>query len=120
MTVRELPADEWEKLLGLPIAENGLPDPASTRIIVAEDDGEIVGCWSFLLTTFLEGLWVDEAYRKGLTFGRLAGATLQLMAQEGIPQASTLVQSEEVERLALRLGFQPVEGKLMSLNFGQN
>ena len=66
-TTRLLPPDEWDKLKGTEL-ETLAPylNPEHTRIIVVENEvGQIVGCWSLLQFTHAEGLWIAPEHRNG-------------------------------------------------------
>lgn len=116
MIVRRLPFEEWDRLEGLPIAQAPLPDPDASIILVAETpEGEIVGTWEAVAPIVLEGLWIHENYRNGITAGKLLREMKSQLNALGIPQAFTLVQSPEVKDLAVKAGFTVLPGELCML-----
>lgn len=117
VTIRPLPPQEWDKLQGLPLTAERIPDPYSCTVLVAENSsGEIVGTWMFAPIAFLEGMWVREDYRRKSSVGaRLVKAMKTLLLQWGVPTTYTVVQSKDVQDLAERVGFSPVPAQLMCL-----
>ena len=64
MIARVLPKEEWHRLGDLPISELfPFVRPEDIRVIVVEAEGAIVGTWTLLRMTHLEGIWVDEKHR---------------------------------------------------------
>ena len=117
VTVRELPVEEWSRLEGYPIATNELPDPDRCAVLVAEDDGKIIGTWGVVLAPFLEALWVDADYRqKTFTAAKMLIGMRNMLEERGIHQAFTLVQSPYVLELAQKAGFQVLDGDLCMIN----
>lgn len=117
VSVRELPVEEWGKLEGYPIATNGLPDPDRCAVLVAEEDGKIVGTWGVVFAPFLEGLWVDADYRqRTFTAAKMLIGMKHMLEDKKIPQALTLVQTPYVLELAQKAGFQVLDGDLCMIN----
>lgn len=116
VTVRRLPPEEWTaKLSSLPFAANGLPDPAASIVLVAENpEGEIVGLWSVGMVPMLDGLWSREDYRKhSWVAAKLLKGMKETLTALGLPGAFTLVQTPEVLILALKAGFEKVPGDVL-------
>lgn len=65
ITTRVLPPLEWDRP---EVAELMTLHPfvadTDMQIIVVEDEGKIVGRWAVLRLVHLEGVWIDEAYRR--------------------------------------------------------
>lgn len=121
VTVRELPVEEWEKLKGRKIATHELPDPARCAVLVAEDEGKIVGTWGVVLTPFLEGLDLDSEYQKyTFTAAKMLIGMRQMLEEKGIAQAFTLVQTPYVLGLAQKAGFEVLDGNLCMINLKDN
>jgi hypothetical protein len=61
MTRRILPAAEWSRLVGTEL-ENVWPhlDPDRSVVIVVEDEGQIIGCWSAFDVLHAEGIWIAD------------------------------------------------------------
>lgn len=115
LTVRELPTEEWDRLIGLPFAANGLPDPALAAIVVAEQDGRIVGVWAALTAVHLDGLWVDPAERGTTVAGRLLREMKTLLLDRGVTVSFTMVSDPQVAILAYKAGFTRYPGDLFML-----
>lgn len=72
MTIRELPSEEFYKLEGHKALKGLVPDPTTSKIIVAENEaGEIVGFWFMVQVVHLEPIWIAPEYRSGLIAGRM-------------------------------------------------
>ncbi len=114
MTIRELPFEEWDKLEGLPIAENGLPSPDVMIMVAENEDGVIVGHWTAGTILMLEGLWVNEAYRKpSSVLWRLFTGMIDKLEEDGIPDVHTIVQTDEMLELAQHGGFKVIPGHFL-------
>ncbi len=120
MVIRELPQDEWHRLLDLPIGENGLPSP-DVLVVVAEDDkNDIVGVWTAGPIMVLEGLWVHPDHQKKTALYRIFDFMIKHLRGLGIPAVFSIVQTEEMAQLAAHGGFKPLDGQLIVLNLGDN
>tara|TARA_R110000868_G_scaffold368235_1_gene631292 strand:+ start:1092 stop:1451 length:360 start_codon:yes stop_codon:yes gene_type:complete len=117
MVVRELPPEEWFKLLDLPLGEHGLPGEDVT-VVVAEDNNEIVGVWTAGPILVLEGLWVREDHQKKTALFRIFSFMIDRLKALKIPWVYSIVQTPEMAQLAAHGGFQPLEGQLIVLNLG--
>lgn len=116
-TPRLLPPEEWDKLLGLPFAENGLPDPNSTILFVAETpDGVIHGIWGIFLQPMLDGLWVDPEYRTTPVASQLLKTVKGFLQEQGVQTAFTVISEPTVMTLAHKAGFVRAPGDLWLLN----
>jgi hypothetical protein len=115
-TPRVLPPEEWERLRGLPFATNGLPDPASSVIIVVETpDGEIVGLWALMLQPFLDGLWTHPDHQHKLAAGQLLRTMKAVLQEYGVSTAFTIISDPAVMALAHKAGFTRAPGDLWLL-----
>lgn len=105
MTLRDLPADEWHRLPDEAFPD-GLPDPATSVILVVEEDGVIVG-----LTTLVQVVhaghasWIAPEHRGGLVLGKLWAGVRQVLDGYRIDQAYSFADSPEVASYLSRLGF---------------
>lgn len=114
--IRQLPFEEWDKLEGLPIATNGLPNPDTSAIIAAQDeDGNVIGVWAAMTPIVLEGLWIREDHRHSTVAGRLLINMKQFLRSINVDRAFTLVQAPEIKALAEKAGFNAIPGDLMML-----
>lgn len=100
MTTRILPPEEWSKVAHTDIAAFlAHAEPRDVQIVVVEDEGCIVACWSVLRVTHLEGVWIDPAFRRHFGVARrLLEATLRT-AREWGGWAFTGAQTDDVRRL---------------------
>jgi hypothetical protein len=118
-TVRQLPAEEWARLLDLePFASGGLPDPEHWRIIVAEVDGRIVGFCGLFNTVHWDPWWIDQAYQKHpAVFGGLLRAGLGVLTEFGVQTVHTTVPDirPDLQALVEHFGFIEAPGKLYVL-----
>lgn len=114
---RVLPLEEWDKLVSLPFASNGLPDPATTIVFVDETAaGQIIGVWGLFLQPMLDGLWSDPDHRGTLVAGRLLKAMKAFLQAQGITYAFTVISAPEVMTLAHKAGFVRAPGDLWMLH----
>jgi hypothetical protein len=113
---RLLPPAEWEKLMALPFAANGLPDPHSTILFVDETaEGEIVGLWGIFLQPMLDGLWIHEDHRHTIIAGQLLKTVKDFLQEQGIAVAFTQISEPGVMTLAHKAGFVRAPGDLWVL-----
>ena len=114
--VRVLPPDEWDRLLGLPFALNGLPNVETTILFVAETPtGEIVGLWGIFLNPMLDGLWVEPNHRHTLIAGQLLRTMKAFLQEQGVSYAFTVISDPPVMTLAHKAGFVRAPGDLWIL-----
>ncbi len=101
MTTRVLPTGEWSILADTdfgPILTR--LNPAATTIIVAEDEGDLIGCWGLITFAHVEGLWIAPSHRKrGRVLVRLWDAMRALATGRSIDVVYTGALCGEVERL---------------------
>lgn len=119
-TVRDLPCEEWDRLLGFePFASQGLPPPETSRIIVAEVASaagpQIVAYWGLFFALHAEPLWIHPDYRRrpGLV-RRLWTGMLDTMRSLNASTAFACVFDENVptQRLAGKAEFTKLPGSL--------
>lgn len=109
---RLLPPAEWPRLAGTE-AEALWPllDPAKAQIIVIEQDGVIVGCWTLMQVLHAECLWVAPSARKrGVVFRHLLSFLRRTASAAGFTTVATAASSDEVRRLLDRFGAVRVPG----------
>lgn len=113
MTSRILPPHEWPKLAGTE-AETLWPhlDPEQARVLVVEDEtGAIVGCWTVLRMVHVEAVWIREDYRGA--FGvvkRLLFGMRDIAREWGARTVLTGAMTDQVRALITSLGGQPLPG----------
>ena len=121
LTTRLLPPDEWDKLKGTELETlTPILVPEHTRIIVVEDEqGKVVGCWSLLQFTHAEGLWIAPEHRNGSgVFRRLLIRAKEELAEMHESIVWTGAVSESVEKMLVRAGAVPVPGTHYLLSSG--
>lgn len=111
--VRELPEEEWPRLmeLGDPNLKE-LPDRGGrVRIFVEEEDQEIIGYWMVAAVVHIEPCWVRPDKRGGFVVHRLWGAVRGFLDSCRIPQAFCLTEQAPVANYLTRLGLQELPEK---------
>lgn len=111
MTTRILPRDEWPKLAGTE-AETVWPHFGdSTRVVVVEADGQIVGCHVLVPVLHVECLWVHPDHRRKAGVARRLWTAVQREAREffGARWVQTGAASDEVRQLLAHVGGVKVE-----------
>lgn len=113
MTTRLLPPSEWPRLAGTEVDPvwPRLP-PGQSRVLVIEDEGEIVG--TLVLVTFVhaECLWIHPDYRRGVTVLRRLLDGLWAAAQDlGVTRLWSGSVSDGTSDLLRRLGGTEIPGR---------
>lgn len=105
MTTRLLPPSEWPRLAGT------LLDPAwrdlgiEDRVLVVEQDGQIVACGALLQRWHLEGFWTHPDYRGKASVGRrLWAATKALVAGMRVREVLCMATTKEGRHLIEAFG----------------
>lgn len=108
MRIRELPPDEWHKLLSLPtFIDCPLPPAEHSKVVVAEDDnGKIIAHMLALDMVHIEGTWIDPAHRNGTTGIRLWHGMQALLDNCQVKSALCLSDRDEIDGYLTRLGMQ--------------
>lgn len=118
VTIRELPAAEWERLrLGVPILAGELPDPNKTAVMVIEEAGEIVGWWFVFYAIHVEPMLIPPHLRKNPSVIRqLWGGVLNILDRAQANLAFAVIEDKDLPNgnadYAGRLGFQKLAGSL--------
>lgn len=111
--LRFLPPEEWGKLEG-PLTRTQ-PDPKHTLILVAEEEGKIVGTWAATELITMEGLWVAEKYRGSALPVKIYNTMIEELKKLGVPGVLAVIENPSVISQAERLGFQYHLGHPMTL-----
>lgn len=114
MVIRALPPDEWHRLDGTELGGEVrcLLSHDVAKVLVVEDEGEIVGCWAVLTVRHLEGFWVAPSRRRDASVKRaLLGTMQQWLAKEQVEAVITGASNETVGRYLERLGAAPLPWK---------
>ncbi len=120
MTRRLLPPDEWPKLAGTEL-ETVWPvlDREKARVMVVEDGGQIVACWSMFPVFHVEGVWLHPDYRGHVgVVGKLLGFMRQLAHAAGVKSVMTGCLSSNVADYLDRIGAVPLEGRQYVIPIG--
>ena len=99
MTTRYLPITEWNRLAPICKEQNwALPHPLSSRAIVAEVDGQIVGVLFMQSLLQIEPAWVDKKH-KAFPFFKMVQFAIetnpnvhQVLAHTSQPRVGKLMQ----------------------------
>lgn len=113
MTIRQLPEQEWNRLLALDDDWlEKIPEPDTAAIFVQEDDlGDIVGYWMVLQTFHIEPMWVRPDHRGGLVVNRLWKTMRQFLDTCSIKKAFCMTDIPDVQDYLGRLGFQELSSR---------
>lgn len=101
--VRELEKSEYGKLAG--ISEGYIPPKDASLVLVAEENGEIVGRMFLLFPAHIEGTWVKEGSRNGWVGWNLVGAMQRKAASLGLKKLLAFAADGKIEDYLERLGF---------------
>lgn len=121
LTRRLLPPEEWPRLCGTEL-EHVWPllNDEDARVMVVEDDGQIVACWSAIRYWHLEGVWVHPSRRGRMSVARhLMGLMRQTMRALGVRAAMTGAMSDDVVRLIAHLGGTELPGRHFAVPLGE-
>jgi len=119
MTSRILPPEEWPRLAGTELDGAYQTLPPHAQIVVVEDNGQIVACWSLFAVWHVEGLWTAPTHRAqpSVVF-RLVGAMKRLVRAQGVRSVYTAACSEDVRALITRFGGTQVPADAYMLPLG--
>ena len=110
MNARILPPEEWPRLVGTE-AEAAWPyfNPEHTKILVVEEDGEIIGTWTAVQVVHAECIWVAPSHRGSFgVWKRLLRGMRDMATAWGANRVLTASASPEVTNLILKWGGVPV------------
>jgi hypothetical protein len=103
--IRDLPVSEWERLKDHPGLQGAsLPAAGAARILVAEEEGEIIAFWITLQVVHLEPMWITPRHRGSFLVKRLWTAIKALLATCSVPAAYCFADRVEVADYLTRLG----------------
>lgn len=117
-TTRLLPADEWHRLHGTELEKvYPLLPPSAFIIVVENEQGSIVGCWSTYAVMHAECVWIDpEHQKKGAVARRLWTAMQQIATDLNTKAAWVTVTSPALDHLlASRATKVPGESYVLNL-----
>ncbi len=105
MTTRQLPREEWWKLVDtlLGASWDKLPDDAV--VVVVEDCDEIVGCSALFQAWHQEGTWIAEGHRGRVSVGRhLLDVMKEAISLSGAEEVCMMATTPETEALCAKFG----------------
>lgn len=114
---RILPPEEWYRLKGTE-AEGLIPllIPDCCRVLVVEDEGEIVATWTLMLVVHAECLWAHPRYRGARGVAKRLLRLMREVAQGwGSKNVLTAATKPEVADLIRRFGGVTVPGEAFVL-----
>ena len=120
MITRILPPSEWHRLVGTE-AESIVPglQPDDTRVLVVEQNGQIVGTWTLLRFVHVECIWIDPQHRRKAGVAvRLLRGMVDLARAWGARSVLTASVTPEVTTMIQRLGGLPIPGEHFAIPVG--
>ena len=113
MTIRELQANEWDRLKDHEIfAKTGMPDSLTAKIMIAENHvGQIIGFQVLLLVPHAEPIWIDPSYRGGMAASRLWKGMLKLLDSLSLDVLICNSDRPEIDGYLSRLGLRELPYK---------
>lgn len=112
VTTRHLPPAEWHKLAHTELGAVASLLTPDTQVVVIEDAGQIVACWSLLPVWHAEGVWIAPSYRRSVSVvTRLLAAMRAMVATVGAKAVVTSSASPEVEALLEKLDARPLPAR---------
>lgn len=111
LTRRVLPPEEWpEKLRGTALEHRDL-NPACTRVVVVERDGQVIASCAALTLVHAEGLSIVEVERGNPGVARaLLQTLLEVLVSEGVPEVLSQSESPEMDGIFARVGGSAIPG----------
>jgi N-acyl-L-homoserine lactone synthetase len=122
LMTRTLPPDEWAKLAPTALEFVWETLRAGTdHVIVVEDEGQIVGCWTLIPVLHAEGIWIHRDQQKRGNVARRLLTAMKAEAQSmGAQAVVTSSLTEEIADLAVRLGAEVLPGTHFVLPIGKD
>jgi hypothetical protein len=119
---RILPFDEWPRLDATeagPIRSQ--LDPLNTRVLVVEEDEQIVGVWVAIRVVHGECVWIAESHRHAVgVVSRLVRGMQRIAFDWGVRVVLTTATTDAVKGLCRKLGGVPVPGTGYALPMREN
>lgn len=112
MTVRKLTTEEWGRVSSIFLKEfNENPPPASeSTIVVAEEEGEIVGLLTVQSVVHVEPLWIKDTHRGRYIIPLLVNKVSSLFP--ALPCAFAYTRSTRLATLLEYFGLEPLDWKV--------
>jgi hypothetical protein len=103
MKIRVLEPDEYKRLEV--IKDEPIPNPECSRVIVAEDNGEIVGRLIICAPAHLEGAWIRPDHRGGTLLQEMELQAARVVREMGIRMVLFYAVDELMERYLQRMDY---------------
>lgn len=107
MKIERLPDEQFDCLLE--IEEGFAPDPNNSIVVVARDDGEIVGRMFLLSLAHIEGTWINAQHRNGTVLLRMIKLMESEASKVGLKTIFAYAKTEKVGSYLERLGYKKTE-----------
>jgi hypothetical protein len=110
MSARVLPPEEWHRLKGTEAESVWMGfNPGNTRVLVVEEDGNIIGTWTMLRAMHAECIWIAPSHRGRFGVAKSLLRGMYSVAREwDVNGVITGSISEEITDLIERLGGIPM------------
>lgn len=102
-TVERLTPENYGQLLT--VEEGWSPDPANSIVVVAREGNRIVGRTMLVRPFHVEGTWVDEDFRYGMTGIRLLKELEKQAKTEGLTKILAYAMEKTIEGYLQRMGY---------------
>lgn len=107
MKIERLPEDQYDVLME--IEEGFVPDPNSSIVVVARDDGEVVGRMFLLSLAHIEGTWINAQHRNGTVLVRMIRLMEKEASNVGLKTIFAYAKTDNVASYLERLGYKRTE-----------
>lgn len=115
MIIRVLPPNEYPRLAA--VEEGYVPDPNNAVVLVAEEDGEIVGRWFLVVMPHVEGIWIRPDKRGGTLGYRLEKAMCTEAKDAGLERILAFADNDTHVDYMTRLGWKKLPFTVMTKEF---
>ena len=114
MKARLLPPAEWPRLVNTELETAVGFFPPDSRVIVVEDQSQIVGCWGLPRYLHAEGIWLHPAHRAGTLRTEAGRLLIEALYQEARASGDRVVltgaDTPAVARLCRTFGGRQLPG----------
>ncbi len=102
--IRELEKSEYARLAQ--VSEGCIPNPETSSVIIAEQDGKIVGRMFLVCMPYIEGTWISPDARNGTCGMRLLHGMEAKVRSLGVKMLLAYAPDAHIEDYLSRIGFQ--------------
>jgi len=117
VTHRILPRADYGRLVGTELEALAPHLPEDAQVLVVEDEhGAIVGCWSAFSLLHVEGVWTSYTHRGKSSVARhLLAGMREIAKNRGAQAVNTASVDEDVSAMLHKLGAVKLTGEHFSL-----